>query len=232
MNKPIFYSGTKNASSWAMRAWLALKAANYEFEEVVIDIRRPQRFNNLARIGAISPPAAVPVLDTGSTVIFDSNAIMEYANDFSGGKLLPTDIMKKAQARSLVAWQHSGLSNICGRISFESSFYPYKRTLTSQEQKECHKLFACYESCLTQNQGPFLFGGISLADFMHTPNVFRLHRHHADTSNWPKTQAWFDAILSHELVCEWMEEADQLPHIWFDDYLLPNEPIQLQPTNT
>lgn len=54
MTKPILYSGTKNASSWAMRAWLALRAAGYEFREEVIDIRRPQRYANLARVGELS----------------------------------------------------------------------------------------------------------------------------------------------------------------------------------
>src|SRR3546814_5208718 len=89
MARPRLYVGTKNASSWAMRAWLALKASGYDFDEQLVDIRRPQRFRNLASIGEFSPPAAVPVLDTGRTVIYDSNAIMEFANEVCGGALLP-----------------------------------------------------------------------------------------------------------------------------------------------
>ena len=210
-----------------MRAWLALRAADYEFEEVVVDIRKPQRFNNLARIGEFSPPAAVPVLDTGRTVIFDSNAIMEFANDLSGGKLLPNDHELRARARALVAWQHSGLSNICKRISFESSFYPEKRALTSDEHDACQRLFACFENCLQTSGGPYLFGEASLADFSHTPGVFRLVRHDADLSKWPLTKAWTKTIAPNVLVAEWMKEADQLPHIWFDDYLVPDVPIDL-----
>jgi glutathione S-transferase len=95
----ILYSGTKNASSWAMRAWLALKEADVEFEERVVDIRRPQRFENLARVGEFSPPAAVPVLVDDGTVIFDSLAIMEYANELGGGRLLPADARQRARAR-------------------------------------------------------------------------------------------------------------------------------------
>ena len=57
----ILYSGTRNASSWAFRAWLALKEAGVAFEERIVDIRKPQRFDNLARIRAFSPPGAVPV---------------------------------------------------------------------------------------------------------------------------------------------------------------------------
>ena len=210
-----------------MRAWLALKAAEFDFEEVDIDIRKPQRFNNLARIGKISPPAAVPVLDTGQTVIFDSNAIMEFANDLTGGRLLPLDLETRARARSLIAWQHSGLSNICKRISFESSFYPEKRALTPSEQSECQRLFACFENCLESSVGPYLFGDISLADFMHTPGVFRLARHNADMSNWPRTKVWTRTIMTNVLVSEWMNDADRLPHIWFDDYLVPGEPVKV-----
>ena len=45
------YIGNYNASSWALRAWLSLKEANIDFSEQMVDIRRPQRWENLARIG-------------------------------------------------------------------------------------------------------------------------------------------------------------------------------------
>lgn len=219
--KPILYSGTKNASSWAMRAWLALKAANYEFEEVVVDIRRPQRFANLARVAEFSAPGCVPVLDTGTTVVFDSLAIMEFANDTCGGALLPSDMLARARARAMSAWQHSGLSSICRRISFESAFYPYRRALTEAEQAETRPLLGAYESCLREYAGDFLFGAVSLADFMHAPTVVRLHRHAVDTARYPKTEAWMKRLLALPHVSEWLEEADRLPHVWDDDYLLP-----------
>jgi hypothetical protein len=34
---------------------------------------------------------------------------------------------------------------------------------------------------------------------------------------WPRTTAWMNAIVSNPLVREWLDEADRLPHIWFDD---------------
>ena len=171
MALPVLYSGTRNASSWAMRAWLALREAGVEFTETVVDIRRPQRFINLAMIGAFAPPAAVPVLVDGATVIFDSLAIMEYANDVAGGVLLPDDAKDRARARALMAWQHAGLSNICARISFESAFYPYKRSLTETERAECKRLFDCLERHLEASGGPYLFGRLSLADLMLVPAV-------------------------------------------------------------
>lgn len=219
MARAKLHSGTRNASSWAMRAWLALRAAGVEFDEVVIDIRRPQRYANLARIGRIAPPASVPVFDTGTTVIYDSSAIMEFANDACNGRLLPADIEARAQARALAAWQHAGLSSICRRISFESAFYPVKRALTAAERSECAPLFAHYDALLARHGGPYLFGAVSLADFAHVPTVVRLCAHDADLTPWPAAADWARRLLAHPLVREWMDEAERLPHIWFDDYL-------------
>lgn len=213
------YVGTKNASSWAMRAWLALRCSGYAFEEEIVDIRRPQRFPNLARMAGLSPAASVPLLDTGSTVIYDSMAIMEFANDVCGGRLLPADLETRAHARSVAAWQHAGLSSICRSISFESAFYPVKRSLGVSERAECARLFGHYEDLLTRYGGPFLFGALSLADFMHVPTVIRLTRHDLDLVAWPQAARWTRTLLAHPLVEEWMNEADLLPHVWLDEYL-------------
>ena len=220
MERLKLYSGTKNASSWAMRAWLALREANVEFSEEVVDIRRPQRFANLAMIASFSPPSMVPVLVADDAVIFDSLAIMEYANDASGGRLLPADRTQRAQARAILAWQHSGLSNICGRISFESAFYPLKRTLTPAEVSECVPLLAVLARSLADSGGPYLFGALSLADLALVPTVVRLTRHNLDLSGLAAVNEWTRTLLDRPSVTEWMLEADQLPHIWFDDYLL------------
>lgn len=227
MALPVLYSGTRNASSWAMRAWLALREAGVDFTETVVDIRRPQRFVNLAHIGTFAPPAAVPVLVDAATVIFDSLAIMEYANDVGGGVLLPDNAKDRARARALMAWQHAGLSNICARISFESAFYPYKRSLTETERAECKRLFDCLERHLESSDGPYLFGRLSLADLMLAPTVVRLTRHELDLAPWPRSKSWTGAVLERPTLVEWLAEADTLPHIWFDDYLPDSDPSEL-----
>jgi len=219
MVQATLYVGTKNASSWAMRAWLALSAAGYRFHEELIDIRRPQRFFNLATIGKLSPSATVPLLDTGRTMIYDSLAIMEFANEVSKGRLLPTDPEVRANARSLMAWQHAGLSSICKRISFESAFYPMKRPLSSAEKSEGQRLFAEYEELLNRHGGPYLYGEIGLPDFVHVPTVLRLCRHRLCLASTPKARSWVTRLLLHPLVSQWLKEADALPHIWYDSYL-------------
>jgi glutathione S-transferase len=202
-----------------MRAWLALREQNIEFEDRVVDIRKPQRFKQLAMVGEFSPPAAVPVLVTDTTTIFDSSAIMEFASEQGEQSLLPTDSQLRARARSFVAWQHSGLSNICSRLSFESSFYPDRRALIDEEISDCNRLFATLENELSTNGGTYLFGQLSLADIALVPTVIRLDAHNPDFDAWPLTKRWFETILSRETVCEWLDEARPLPHIWFDDYM-------------
>ena len=202
-----------------MRAWLALREQDIDFEERIIDLRKPQRFNQLAMVGKFSPPAAVPVLVTDTTTIFDSLAIMEFASERGEKPLLPDDIDMRARSRSFMAWQHSGLSNICPRLSFESSFYPDRRALTDEESLDCDRLFAVLENELSSNDGSYLFGEVSLADLALVPTVVRLDAHNPDFGAWPLTRRWFQSVLSRENVCEWLDEARLLPHVWFDDYL-------------
>jgi glutathione S-transferase len=214
----ILYSGTKNASSWAFRAWLALKEQGIEFEERVVDIRKPQRFDNLARIAEFSPPGAVPVLVDGDAVIYDSLAIMEYANELGSSSLLPTDVKLRAQTRSLVAWQHSGLSNLCPRLSFESAFYPDRRAMNAGEIADRKRLFDVLETALQRSGGPFLMGALSLADLAFVPTLIRIMSHGPDPDTWPSTQAWYELLMSRDTVQEWMQEAVSLPPVLLDDY--------------
>jgi glutathione S-transferase len=224
-----FYSGTQNASSWAMRAWLALRLANVRFEERVVDIRRPQRFLELAELARFSPSATVPALVIDEAVIFDSLAIMEYACDCADGALLPRDPVLRAEARSLLAWQHAGLSAIAARISFESAFYRFKRSLTAAEIAETRRLFDCLETALVRSGGPFLFGAVSLADCTLVPAVLRLLRHDLPLDAWPRCRQWSTRLLGLGPVAEWLEIADRLPPIWYDEYLVPGVPPDWRP---
>lgn len=214
----VLYTGTRNASSWAFRAWLALTELGIAFEERVVDIRKPQRFDNLARVGEFSPPAAVPVLVDGDAVIYDSLAIMEYANDLGGGALLPAEITARARARSLLAWQHAGLSNLCPRLSLESAFYSDRRAMTADEVADANRLFTALEKSLRDSDGPYLVGELSLADLAFVPTVVRLMSHRPDTTAFALIGAWGERLLARDSVRAWMDEARTLPPVVFDGY--------------
>ncbi len=213
----ILYVGTKNASSWALRAWLALREQGIAFEERMVDIRRPQRTAELAKVGEFSPPAAVPVLVDDGVVVFDSLAIMEYASELGARPLLPADSRRRARARSLLAWVHSGLSGLCGRLSFESSFYPERRAMTAAEAGEAARIVAACDGELARG-GPWLAGELSLADLAFVPVVRRLQAHAVDVSAHPRVADWMRRLMARPAVAEWMREAEALPPVWLDDY--------------
>jgi len=212
------YSGNRNASSWAFRAWLALKEQNIDFEERIIDIRRPQRWNNLAEIGKFSPPAAVPVLVEGESVIFDSSAIMEYANELGDGNLLPKNLTLRAQARSLVAWQHSTFGKVCPCLSFESTFYKEKKQLTANEIASTEWVYSIWEAHLLKNGGSYLVGSFSLADIALVPSVLRLQAHLPVSDVFPRTQKWVQLLIDRPHVQEWLTDAYALEPIYCEGY--------------
>ena len=214
----ILYSGNRNASSWAFRAWLALKEQNIDFEEIIIDIRRPQRWSNLAEIGQFSPPAAVPILVDDDTVIYDSNAIMEYANELGDASLLPIDLKLRAQARALVGWQHSTFAKVCPCLSFESAFYKEKKLLTANEITATQWVYSIWENYLVENNGGYLTGDFSLADIALLPSVLRLKSHLPVADEFPRTIEWMERLLNRPYVQEWLTDAYELDPIYCEGY--------------
>lgn len=215
----IFYSGNRNASSWAFRAWLALKEQGVDFEEVIVDIRRPQRWKNLAQVAEFSPPAAVPVLVDDGVVIFDSLAIMEYANDIGSRDLLPKDEKIRAQARSLLAWQHSTFGNICPCLSFESAFYHDKKKLSSSEMESAERVYSLWEGYLCESGGPYLIGEYSLADIALLPSVLRMTSHFPVTKQYERTLDWTERLLNRSFVQEWLKDAYAEEPIYCEGYM-------------
>jgi glutathione S-transferase len=215
--KRILYIGTKNASSWALRAWLALREQGIEFEERLVDLRRPQRIAELAGVAEFSPPGAVPVLVDDGVVIFDSLAIMEYASELGARPLLPVDARLRAHTRSLVAWVHAGLSGICGNLSFESVFFPAPRGMTPEETRQAQRIQAVWEAELARSGGPYLIGDLSLADLAFVPVVLRLQAHGAGADHFRHVGPWIERLMSRPAVLEWMREARTLPPVIGND---------------
>src|ERR1700724_3971615 len=108
--------GNKNYSSWSMRPWLALRAGNVAFEEVLIPLYTGDA--DKQRILAVTHSGKVPALIDGDVTIWDSLSIIEYlAERFPEKQLWPEDRAQRAHARSISAEMHSGfaaLRNECG----------------------------------------------------------------------------------------------------------------------
>src|ERR1700741_1962051 len=100
--------GNKNYSSWSMRPWLALRAIDIPFEEVVIPLYTDNPADK-QRILSFSRSGKGPSLGDGDITVWDSLAIIEYAAErFPQARLWPEDRAMRAHARSISAEMHSG----------------------------------------------------------------------------------------------------------------------------
>src|ERR1700694_4474178 len=87
--------GNKNYSSWSMRPWLALRASNIPFDEVLIPLYTGDA--DKKRILSFTHSGKVPALIDGDVTIWDSLAIIEYvAERFPEIRLWPEDRSRRA----------------------------------------------------------------------------------------------------------------------------------------
>ena len=198
--------GNKNYSSWSMRPWIALKAANIAFEEVMIPLYTGAE--DKARILGFTPSGKVPVLVDGDITVWDSLAIIEYAAErFPEARLWPEDRARRAHARSISAEMHSGfmaLRNECGM----NLHRPVKaKPLSSDAEANIERIQQIWAECHARygKTGPYLFGEISAADAMYAPVVHRFLTYAISLS--PPAQAYVEAMRALPAFRQWTQEG-------------------------
>ncbi|ABE40296.1 glutathione S-transferase-like [Rhodopseudomonas palustris BisB5] len=198
--------GNKNYSSWSMRPWLALKATNIAFEEVVIPLYTGDA--DKRRILAFTDSGKVPVLIDGDVTIWDSLAIIEYAAErFPKARLWPDDVAARAHARSVSAEMHSGfaaLRNECG-MNIHRPVGP--KTLSDAAQADIARITQIWTDCRERygRFGPYLFGAFSGADAMFAPVVHRFRIYAIELD--PVCQGYMAVMMALPAFHEWTEAA-------------------------
>ncbi|HEY7953839.1 MAG TPA: glutathione S-transferase family protein [Polyangia bacterium] len=174
MAKLSIIVGSKNYSSWSLRAWLALEQTGAPFDEVVIALDRPETKGEIARH---SPSGRVPALHDGERVVWDSLAIAEYlAERFPEAGLWPADENARAIARAVSAEMHSGFSALRQNMPMNMRASAPGRGRAPGVDEDLARIFAIWRECRERfgAGGPFLFGRRSIADAMYAPVVSRL----------------------------------------------------------
>lgn len=196
--------GSKNYSSWSMRPWVAMTAFGIPFEEVRIELGRPETSSLIARH---SSAGRVPVLVSGETTVWDSLSICEYlAEQFPDKGLWPNEVTARAMARSICAEMHSGFTGLRSAMwmNIRASFPGKGRTPVAQA--DIARIAEIWEDCLARS-GPhhFLFGDFSIADAYFAPVVMRFRTYGV----WlpPALQAYVDRVAAHPAVAQWVNEA-------------------------
>ncbi|MCE5231843.1 MAG: glutathione S-transferase family protein [Mizugakiibacter sp.] len=173
MALPVLVMGEKYKSSWSLRPWLALKHFDVAFDEVLLPLFTPQYHE---QIGRWSPTGQVPVLHHDGVVVWDSLAILEYANEtFFGQRGWPSHAAARAHARAISAEMHSGFAALRRELSFDLHRRGPALTPGEDAARDIARVQRMWREARTRygRGGEFLFGEFSIADAMYAPVALR-----------------------------------------------------------
>ena len=199
--------GNKNVSSWSLRGWLALKHADIDFEEILINLRPECEYDKLT---ALTPAGKVPTLRIDEDqYVWDSLSIAEYFNDlFPEKNYWPDDIEVRAHARSVSSEMHSGFVALRSIMPMDCLNTYETPEMTPELKKDIDRVFKIWTDCRSQygDKGTFLFGDYSIADMMFAPVVFRLKGYKIELPEI--IDAYCKAMIDHPDIQEWLKECD------------------------
>lgn len=202
--------GNKNTSSWSLRPWLALKQAGLPFTEVNINLRAPDKKQQIL---AHSPAGKVPVLWVGDLMIWDSLAILEtLAERHPEAGLWPEDPAARAVARAAAAEMHSGFQALREHCPMKFLATEPKSEHIEPVVTNIRRIVALWKECRGRfgGEGPFLFSSFSIADAMYAPVASRFKTYVPDLSLFDDDgtgAAYIEALFALPAMTEWADGA-------------------------
>jgi glutathione S-transferase len=194
--------GNKNYSSWSMRPWLALRANDIAFEEVLIPLYTGDADKRL--ILGFTRSGKVPALIDGDVTIWDSLAIIEYlAERFPQAGLWPDDRNSRAHARSISAEMHSGFAALRNECGMNLHRPIGAKPLSEQARADVARVQQIWTECRDRHaaSGPYLFGAFSGADAMYAPVVHRFRTYAIEVT--PTVRDYMSAMSALPAFAEW-----------------------------
>ena len=198
--------GNKNYSSWSMRPWVALRACDIAFDEVLIPLYTGAA--DKQRILDVTKSGKVPALVDGDVTIWDSLAIIEYAAEcFPEANLWPQDRGARAHARSISSEMHSGFAALRNECGMNLHRPVEAKILSEAAQADIARVKQIWTDCRQRyaSRGPFLFGSFSGADAMYAPVIHRFRTYAIDVT--PPVRQYMDAMQSQTAFRQWTNEA-------------------------
>jgi glutathione S-transferase len=207
--------GNKNYSSWSLRGWLATRAAEVAFDEVLVRLSEP---GSKAELLKHSPAGKVPVLKHGERVVWDSLAIVEYLAEIRpDAGLWPADTVARAHARSIAAEMHSGFQALRARMPMNLRKSLPGKGRGRKVTQDIERIRAIWRDCRARHgaQGPFLFGQFSAADAMYAPVATRFRTYAVELDD--VCRDYMDAVLGRADFLEWRAAALEEPWVIAED---------------
>jgi GST-like protein len=154
---------------------------------------------------AITPNHRIPAIvdpdGPGGTPLklFESGAILVYLSEKCGGRLIPTDPVRRYTCLQWLMFQMGGVGPMFGQAHHflrqvkEPNPYGAERY-----SKETRRLYGVMNARL--GEVPYLATEYSIADIATYPWVWRHEWHKVDLAEFPNVRRWFDAISARPAV--------------------------------
>jgi glutathione S-transferase len=207
MTETTLTISSKNYSSWSLRGWLLCKLAGLAFTERVLPSDDP---STRAELLLLSPSFLVPCLRHDGATVWDTLAIAEYLNELKpDAGLLPAERVARAHCRSISGEMHSGFSNLRSALPMNlKAHYPGFKVWAGA-RADVDRVVTIWRECLSSYKGPYLFGGLSLADAMYAPVCTRFLTY--DVGLDADCAAYCRRIMALPQMIEWLEAAKSEP---------------------
>jgi len=213
MSKPTLVIGNKCYSSWSLRPWLALRHWGVSFDEQQLWFASGS-FG--AEVAELSPTRRVPVLIDGTTTVWDSLAICEYANErWLDGQGWPAERAARAVARSVCAEMHSGFVGLRRALPMDCRASGAPLAVDEAVRADVARMRASIADCRARfgAGGPYLFGAFSLADCYLAPVVVRFKGYGVPVEG--AVAAWMQTMWALSALVGWVAagraEHEQYP---------------------
>ena len=204
MSKPLLIIGNKNYSSWSLRAWLMLKHAGVDFDELRVPLFVEGYKEKLL---AYSPAGKVPAYRDGDLLVWDTLAIGEYLYE-AHPSLWPAQREARARARSVSAEMHSGFVSL--RRAMPMNIRARGRTvaMTAELEADIARIKTIWRELRAQyaSAGSWLFGAYSIADAMFAPVAFRFLTY--GVSEPGGVDEYVQTVARDPLVLTWVRDSE------------------------
>ena len=212
--KPQLYVGNKNYSSWSLRAWLVLRWAGIEFDEVVLSLDQDGYGQaTIADVLEISPSGLVPCLHVRGLAIWDSLAIAEWAAEtVPAAGLWPKEISNRSLARSVTSEMHSGFGAVRRNLPMNLHRRCKEPEWQPETRAQIDRILAIWSFLREHhaNDGPWLFGARTIVDAFYLPVVTRFRTYEVSVPD--RLRAYTEIALADPDFCVW--QAASIPNSW------------------
>lgn len=193
-----------------MRPWVLLTHFGVPFEEMLIELDRPDTKTSIL---AHSASGKVPCLVTDEGVaVWDSLAIAEtLAERYPQYAMWPADASARARARSVSAEMHSGFGGVREAMPMNIRGSKPGGGATPDALKDIARIDDIWRDCLAASGGPFLFGKFTIADAMYAPVVMRFNSYRPALSD--EAAAYAERVTALPAVAAWIDAARRETHV-------------------